>query len=151
MPGSLNDRSTRLRLASYAILAAGLLAALVLYWNAGAADGGSGYDPEDSKSYLRQMEVYGGKANLAAYDVREWFGSLWHGTRLAVTVAVLSVLVAGGFRLAAIPLPPLEEAAGGPGDGSSAGGGVGSSVGGGGAGASSAGGESPRGPGGSAA
>ncbi len=114
MNWNLSDRSTRLRFASLAILIVGLLSAMVIYWN--AVPDVSGYDPEDSKQYLRQMEVYGGKANVLAYDFREWFAGLWHGRSLAVTVAVLSALVAGGLRLAAIPLPPLagaQPAAGG--------------------------------------
>ena len=107
MKWNLHDRSTRLRLISAAILIAGLLSSMVIYWN--ATPEVAGYDPEDSKQYLRQMELYGGKANVLAYEFREWFTGLWHGRSLAVTVAVISVLVAVGFRLAAIPLPPLTR------------------------------------------
>src|SRR6202035_1077247 len=70
---------------------------------------------EDSKVYLRQLELYGGKANVPGVELRQWFDGLWHGRSLAFTVAVLAALVAAGFRLAAIPLPPLDDgdAAGG--------------------------------------
>ena len=54
------------------------------------------------------MELYGGKANVMASDMRQWLGTLWHGKRLAGTVAVLSLVAAGVIRFAAIPLPPLE-------------------------------------------
>jgi len=116
------DRSTVLRTISGAILIGGLAAAIVIYANAGAAPAyPAGYDPDDSKQYLRQLELYGGKANVLGVELREWFDGLWHGRTLAFTVAVLAALLAAGFRLAAIPLPPLEEdgaaAAPPPGDG----------------------------------
>lgn len=47
-----------------------------------------------SKSYERQMEVFGGKAALVGSQLDDWLASLWHGERLAYTVAVLTVLVA---------------------------------------------------------
>jgi len=110
------DRSTALRTISAAILIAGLAAAIVIYAHAGPApDYPLGSDPEDSKVYLRQLELYGGKANVLGVELRQWFDGLWHGRSLAFTVAVLAALVAAGFRLAAIPLPPLDDgdAAGG--------------------------------------
>jgi hypothetical protein len=108
MQWNLNDRSSRLRFISLAILVAGLLTSAVIFWNA-SPENPAGYDPEDSRQYLRQMELYGGKANVLAYDFREWFVGLWHGKSLALTVAVITVLVAAGFRLAAIPVPRLTR------------------------------------------
>jgi hypothetical protein len=104
MKWQLHDRSTRLRWISLAVLIAGLVVSAVIYWNAGtdAAE----YQLDVTKQYLRQLEVYGGKANVIATDFREWISGLWHGKSLALTVAVLSALVAAGFRLAAIPVPP---------------------------------------------
>ena len=104
------DRSTVLRTISAAILIGGLAAAIVIYANAGPApEYPLGSDLEDSKVYLRQLELYGGKANVLAVELRQWFDGLWHGRSLAFTVAVLAALVAAGFRLAAIPLPPLDD------------------------------------------
>ena len=104
------DRSTALRSISAAILIGGLAAAILIYVKAGAPpENPLGYDPEDSKQYLRQLELYGGKANVLGVELRQWFDGLWHGRSLALTVAVLAALVAAGFRLAAIPLPPLED------------------------------------------
>jgi hypothetical protein len=104
------DRSTRLRIISAAILIVGLGSAIVLYVQAGQAPGNPlGYDPEDTKRYLHDMELYGGKMNLVAADIRQWFSGLWHGTHLAYTVAFLAMLLAAGFRVAAIPLPPLDD------------------------------------------
>jgi hypothetical protein len=86
------------------ILAVGLASALWIYLAAGPAPGDiSADDPTDSKQYQRQMELYGGKANVLAADLVRWLGSLWHGRRLAVTVACATVLVAGGFWLLADP------------------------------------------------
>ncbi len=113
-------RTRRLRLLSNAILVAGLLASLVIYRTAAAAPDDPLGSMEDSKQSLRQLQMYGGEANVFAYQVREWFGSLWHGTRLAVTVAVLAAIAAGCCRFVAVPCllwettpapppPPWEE------------------------------------------
>lgn len=90
-------RSRRVRVATAAIFAVGLSSALAVYLAARPAPGNPlGADPEDSKQYLRQMEVYGGTANVLASDIREWLGSLWHGKRLAATIATTTVLLASG-------------------------------------------------------
>jgi len=73
-----------------------------------------GYDPLDTKRYLHDLEVYGGKANVLAAEFRDWFDNLWHGKRLAFTVAVLAMIAAFAFRFFATPLPPDPDA---PGDG----------------------------------
>ena len=104
-------------LIAVAILVLGLGGALWIYVAAVLAPGDiSGEDPTDSKQYQRQMELYGGKANVLAADLMRWLGSLWHGRRLALTVACTTVLVAGGVWLLADPLP-AEGAAGSPRDG----------------------------------
>src|SRR5215468_3014608 len=88
------------------ILAGGFAAAGVVYWRAMAPPPNPlGYDPADTKSYLRQMEVYGGTANELATELRIWFASLWHGERLAFTVAVLTLLAAWGFWFFSRPVP----------------------------------------------
>ncbi len=63
-------------------------------------------EPEDSKQYLRQMEEYGGKANLLASELRKWFDSLWHGRRLAATVTCLTFLFLLFYLVGSTPLPP---------------------------------------------
>jgi hypothetical protein len=100
----------RVRRVTIAILILGFAAAAAIYVAARPRPGNPlGYEPEDTKQYLREMEVYGGKANLIAEDIREGFASLWHGKRLAYTVALITLVAAGGFWFAARPLPPLEE------------------------------------------
>jgi hypothetical protein len=83
-------------------LAIGLAGAIWIYLNAvSSADDALGFNPAESKQYLRALELYGGKANVLATELRQWFESLWHGTRLAYTVACASVLLAAVFWFAA--------------------------------------------------
>jgi len=92
-----------LRFVAAAILVVGLAGAIWIYLNAASStDNALGYNPEESKQYLRAMELYGGKANVMAAELRQWFDSLWHGTRLAYTVAFATVLLAGAFWFAAV-------------------------------------------------
>ncbi len=82
-------------------------AALAIYLTAGPPEENPlGYRPEDTKAYLHDMEMYGGKANVMASEFMEWVASFWQGRALAGTVAVLSLLVALGFLIATIPVPP---------------------------------------------
>jgi hypothetical protein len=53
------------------------------------------------------MQMYGGNANVLASDIRMWFASLWHGQRLAFTVAVVTLLTAAVYWL--YTRPPLED------------------------------------------
>ena len=104
----------RVRAGSRAILVLGFAAALVIYLTAQPPpDNPLGYDPLDTKKYLHDLEVYGGKANVIAAQFRDWFDSLWHGKQLAFTVAVLTVIAAGAFKFFATPLPPDPDASDG--------------------------------------
>ena len=87
------------------ILTVGLTTALAIYVVAARAPDDSSDELTDSKQYLRQMELYGGKANVLAAELQHWLASLWHGRRLALTVACGTVLVAGAYWLVAAPLP----------------------------------------------
>jgi hypothetical protein len=106
---NLDDRSERLRFISTLVLVVGFLCAVVIYWRADQAATNPLGDQEDSKQYMRQMELYGGKANVLASDTRQWLVGLFHGRSLALTVVAMAVVVAAGFRFAAIPLPPGAE------------------------------------------
>ena len=57
-----------------------------------------GTDPLDTKRYLRELEVLGGKGNVLGLQFRQWFAGLWQGRALAGTVAALSGLLAALFR-----------------------------------------------------
>lgn len=107
-------RTRMLRTLGHAILVAGLLASLVIYRTAAPPPDDPLGSMEDSKQSLRELQMYGGQANVFAYEIRQWVGSLWQGTRLAVTVAVLAAIAAGACRFVAIPLPPPGDDAAPP-------------------------------------
>jgi hypothetical protein len=77
------------------ILSAGLLVAALVYATTAPDDPNDPASilvmPRETKSYEYQMEVIGGKSNVLAAEFREWFDGLWHGRRLALTLAVLSI------------------------------------------------------------
>ena len=49
--------------------------------------------PNQSKAYLHDVERYGGKMALLFDDIGSWWGGLWHGRSLALTVAFITVVV----------------------------------------------------------
>ena len=103
----------RIRAGTRAILVLGFAAAVVIYLTARIPpENPLGYDPLDTKKYLHDLEVYGGKANVIAAQFRDWFDGLWHGKQLAFTVVVITVIAAGAFKFFATPLPPDPEATG---------------------------------------
>jgi hypothetical protein len=104
------------RRAGIAILAAGLAAAAVAYVRASAAAPEADpylIAPDQTKVYDLQMERLGGQANVMGAEFQQWLGSLWHGRRLAGTLAVLSVAgCLGCFYLGdllSVPLPPDDR------------------------------------------
>lgn len=95
----------RRTLISLIILLVGLSSAAYLYRTAekranavlGYEVGGEGaypVDPGDSRKYQRDLELYGGRANVLLDELRRWLISLWQGKNLAVTVAVITLLTA---------------------------------------------------------
>lgn len=105
-----------LYLISGLILLAGLSGAFLIYRAAenqsvGAsisAEGEESLDqlnPEYSEQYLRELELYGGQANVLAYEIRHWFVGLWHGKSLAYIVACIAMLVSLAVLYAADHLP----------------------------------------------
>ena len=105
-----------LNLISAVILLVGLGSAILIYRTAESySNGVLGYEevngsvypiiPEDSKKYLRDLEFYGGKANVLADEFRRGFVGLWHGKSLAFTVGCIAVLISFGVFYAANHLP----------------------------------------------
>ena len=107
MPLAAASPHRRLHLAGIAILIAGWVCAAIVFVvaergdAAGAADrqllNGPVYEiPMDSsKRELQQVERMGGKTTVRMVVFENWLGSLWHGTRLAGTLAVLSTALGG--------------------------------------------------------
>ena len=54
-----------------------------------------------SKRYQRELQRFGGKAAVLFDEFNRWFGGLWQGKSLGVTVAWISVLASGGVYLVA--------------------------------------------------
>jgi hypothetical protein len=106
----------RLSYFSAIILLVGLGSAVLIYQKADndagsvlgyEVIGGSAYPimPEDSRKYLRDLQLYGGKAAVLEDEVERWFVGLWHGKSLAFTVACISFFISFGFFYAANHLP----------------------------------------------
>lgn len=96
------------------ILLVGLSGAFSIYRAAetqsiGASEQGEGapyeLNPEYSKRDLRELELYGGGANVLAYEFRNWFVELWRGKSLAYIVAGTAILVSVAMFYAADHLP----------------------------------------------
>ena len=103
---------TRLRWLSTVILAVGFVSAIVVYFAAGPEAENPLGDPMQSKMYLHDLELYGGKANVLAAEFREWFTELWIGRNLAYTIAVLTILIVLAVRFVAsfhVPAPVESE------------------------------------------
>ena len=102
----MSERTVR-RL-TIASLVVGFASAIVIYFVAGPAPSNPlGYEPLQTKSYVHELELVGGKANVMAEQFRNWFVSLWQGKQLAVTVAILTVFAAALFRRIARPQPSV--------------------------------------------
>ena len=121
MKGRTANLHTCLYFVSGIILLVGLASAVLIYESSGDRSGsvlgyedanGSVYpvSPEDSKQYLRGLELYGGTANLLADELRRWFVGLWHGKSLAFTVAFITILVSSGVFYVARRPPSPEDA-----------------------------------------
>ena len=83
------DLQARLRLIGVGILVVGLLAATAVDLMARSGAVGPG---TDTKNYEYQMEFIGGKSNILATQITDWFSGLWHGRKLAQTLAFISVV-----------------------------------------------------------
>ncbi len=115
------DRPQRLNIISAIILLVGLSSAAWIYLHAGNnAAGVLGYqegegevypiNPEDSKQYLRDLELYGGKANVLADQFRRWFTGLWQGKSLALIIAGATIIASFGiFYIANYVLPFIDS------------------------------------------
>lgn len=93
----------RFSLAAILVLITGLLSGAAIYFTAGdpepdayiiVGDTAYAYDPATSKTYVRQIERFGGKAALLFDDLNRWFASLWRGRRLGLTIGWISVALA---------------------------------------------------------
>jgi hypothetical protein len=116
MKWKIRDPQLFLNCTGLLILFVGLVSAAFIYRIADSppravlgyeSDGGATYPimPDDSKQYLRGLEMYGGTANVLADDLRRWFDGLWHGKSLAYTVAFITIVISAGALYAARQIP----------------------------------------------
>ena len=61
--------------------------------------------PNQSKRYLRDLERFGGKASVLFDEFDRWFGGLWRGKTLGLTLGCLSVVVSLVLFLFGASLP----------------------------------------------
>jgi hypothetical protein len=108
MKWKITNLQTRLYLITAIILLVGLGSATLIYLTAeNDSDSVVGYEavggyiypimPEDSKRYIHDLELYGGKANVLANDFMRWFVGLWHGKSLAFTIACITIFISFWF------------------------------------------------------
>jgi hypothetical protein len=103
MEGPNSRRARVLKHLKTVILIVGFSAAIAIYVVAGARpENPLGYEPLETKRYIHDLEMYGGKANVLAAEFREWFAGLWYGRNLAFTVAVITAVLASITHLFAV-------------------------------------------------
>jgi ABC-type enterobactin transport system permease subunit len=101
---------TRLYVGSIAILVIGLCCALLIYLTAeDGSEGAARYVVVDgvtystslanSKAYVHELRLYGGKAAVLFDEFGSWFAGLWQGKSLGFTVAWISIFVSAGVFL----------------------------------------------------
>jgi hypothetical protein len=82
------------RLISYVIFSVGILISAVIYVTAlPPMENPFGYNPLNTKVYLRELELYGGKGNIMAAEFMEWFVGLWQGKNLSYTIACITIII----------------------------------------------------------
>jgi len=110
----------RLYVISAIILLVGLSSAVVIYLTAmDDSDNVLGYEvvdgvvypitPQNSKMYVHDLELYGGKAAVLADEFKRWFIDLWHGKSLAFTIAFISTILCIGVSFVAYHTPAVPK------------------------------------------
>jgi len=101
MKWKITDLKTRFDIMGAIILVAGLLCSLCIYLTADdVVENLFGNELDESKKYIRSLELYGGKANVLATELTQWFNGLWHGKNLAFTIGFITIVISFCFFLA---------------------------------------------------
>lgn len=107
MKEEMSARQKYLYIAAAIVLMVGLGSAAIIYLTASEPNGAellAGI--ENSKRYIHNLEVYGGKMNVLMDQFMRWFDSLWHGKALAGSVAIITILFSLCLGLIAYNQPP---------------------------------------------
>jgi hypothetical protein len=92
-PPTTERRPSRgVRRAGLVVLAIGLAVAALIGLMSHPPDFEDGVDSHEASA----IERIGGTATVRAVQLDQWLASLWHGERLAWTIALLSLAVCGG-------------------------------------------------------
>ena len=88
-----------MRLIAGLVLIVGLATAAAIYFTAeDEPQLSSSYviviDPAMTKTYVRDLERFGGKAAVLFDEFNRWFAARWRGKALGVTIAWLSIVAA---------------------------------------------------------
>jgi hypothetical protein len=106
-PQTMPQQHSRLHWAGVIILVTGWLAAALIYFVAGSDGDAQAGDYQlingqvyttpmgSSKREQQQLARLGGSASVRIVEFDSWLGSLWHGQRLAWTLALMSTAVGG--------------------------------------------------------
>jgi hypothetical protein len=82
---------TRLYAVSFSILVIGLTAGAVIYLMAeDEAVNLAIHEMTISKTYVRELRRFGGRASVLFDEFNRWFAGLWRGKTLGLTIAWLS-------------------------------------------------------------
>jgi len=89
----------RLLLAATVVLLIGLGAAAGIYFTAeDEQELSTSYvvviDPTMTKTYVDELQRFGGKAAVLFDELNRWFAARWHGKALGITVAWIAIAVA---------------------------------------------------------
>ncbi len=104
----------RIHVAGTVVLVVGVISAIVIYGVAAASSHASNApDFSGDRRFNYELERLGGKFAVYSAAFNRWLGTLWVGTNLAYTVAVLSLLTALACYWLAdfLSYPPLDDAA----------------------------------------
>jgi hypothetical protein len=93
MPAPTSNAPRLVRRTGLALLLIGWIAAACVFFTAPADPRA---DTVAQQREMRELERLGGTATAQTVRFDQWLGSLWHGRRLAATLAVLSLVVAAG-------------------------------------------------------
>jgi len=96
----MSSNARLVRRAGLAVAVVGLLLAAAAWVHAGPDDE---IDAVEHRREMQQLERLGGTASVRAAEFDQWLSSLWHGRRLALTLAVLGLVVGGAcWRVGAL-------------------------------------------------
>jgi hypothetical protein len=93
---------SRLNTAALAVLVAALALGALVYFLADDTAANAALDEMyGSKTYLRELQRFGGKSSVLFDEFQRWFAGLWQGKALGITIGWLGALVSGGLFFAA--------------------------------------------------